>query len=152
MQTPVRRPTIGKQHRCCEMFVINSVVSGRGVSYRLIGNQVMESLRRWVTPPDPSTNHNIACGIQHGGTAQWFFRGEIFREWKTTDSLLWIYGKRMFSPLVLDLPLMTIRILSGVWEEHPLVSHRLALYTTINLRCITAPQSFKTSKPSARQD
>ncbi|KAH9165961.1 hypothetical protein EDB89DRAFT_2076307 [Lactarius sanguifluus] len=57
-------------------------------------NQVRESLRRWVTPPDPSTNHNIACGIQHGGTAQWFFRGGIFGTWRSaTGSLLWIYGK-----------------------------------------------------------
>ena len=117
------------------MSVINSVVSGRDLSYALIGNQVRESLRSWVTPPDPSTNHNIACGIKHGGTAQWFFRGGMFREWKSTGSLLWIYGKRMFSPLVLDLLLMTtIRILSGVWEEHPLVSYRLAHYAMTNLR------------------
>ncbi|KAH8979087.1 hypothetical protein EDB92DRAFT_2074137 [Lactarius akahatsu] len=75
------------------MFVIDSSVSGRDVSYVLIGNQVRESLRRWVTPPDPSTNHNIACGIQHGGTAQWFFRGGIFGNWRSTGSLLWIYGK-----------------------------------------------------------
>ncbi|KAI9438390.1 hypothetical protein BJY52DRAFT_1217465 [Lactarius psammicola] len=56
-------------------------------------SQVRESLRRWVAPPDPSTNHNIACGIQHGGTAQWFFRGGMFQEWKSAGSLLWIYGK-----------------------------------------------------------
>jgi hypothetical protein len=56
-------------------------------------NQVRESLRRWVTPTDPSTNHNIACGIQHGGTAQWFSRSGISRKWKSTGSLLWIHGK-----------------------------------------------------------
>ncbi|KAN0127638.1 hypothetical protein V8E53_014557 [Lactarius tabidus] len=55
--------------------------------------QVRGSLRKWVTPPDPSTNHTIACGIQHDGSAQWFFRGGIFSEWKSTGSLLWIYGK-----------------------------------------------------------
>ncbi|KAH9073583.1 hypothetical protein EDB83DRAFT_2358619 [Lactarius deliciosus] len=59
-------------------------------------NQVRESLRRWVTPPGPSTNHNIACGIQHGGTAQWFFRIGIFGNWRSNGSLLWIYGKRIF--------------------------------------------------------
>ncbi|KAH9044097.1 hypothetical protein EDB83DRAFT_2295234, partial [Lactarius deliciosus] len=80
------------------MSVIDSFVPGHDVSYVLIGNQVRESLRRWVTPPDPSTNHNIACGIQHGGTAQWFFRGGIFGSWRSaTSSLLWIYGKRIFS-------------------------------------------------------
>jgi hypothetical protein len=65
----------------------------------LVGDQVRENLRRWVTPPDPSTNHAIACGIQHDGSAQWFFRGGIFSEWKSTGSLLWIYGKRMFFPV-----------------------------------------------------
>jgi len=56
-------------------------------------NQLRESLRRWVTPPDPSTNHNIACDIHQGGTAEWFSQGSIFAEWKSTGSLLWIYGK-----------------------------------------------------------
>jgi hypothetical protein len=116
------------------------------------GNQVRECLRRWATPPDPSTNHNIACGIQHGGTAQWFFRGGIFRDWKSTGSLLWIYGKRVLSPLVLDLLLTNVCTASGVREEHPLVSIHLALYATNNLRCLIAQQSFKTSKPFARQD
>ncbi|KAN0128638.1 hypothetical protein V8E53_013557 [Lactarius tabidus] len=56
-------------------------------------DQVRECLRTWVPSPDPSTNHSIACGIQHDGSAQWFFRGRIFSEWKSTGSLLWIYGK-----------------------------------------------------------
>ncbi|KAH9073507.1 hypothetical protein EDB83DRAFT_78369 [Lactarius deliciosus] len=56
-------------------------------------NQLRESLRRWAVPPDPSTNHNIACDIHHGGTAEWFFQGSIFTEWKSAGSLLWIYGK-----------------------------------------------------------
>ena len=66
------------------------------LTHVLVDNQVRESLRTWVTPPDPSTNHTIACGIQHDGSAQWFFRGGIFSKWKCTGSLLWIYGKRMF--------------------------------------------------------
>ena len=65
------------------------------LTHVLVGNQVRESLRTWVTPPDPSTNHSIACGIQHDGSAQWFFCGGIFSQWKSTSSLLWIYGKRM---------------------------------------------------------
>ena len=80
------------------MFVISPVVSDCIVPNALVGNQVRESLRTWVTPPDPSTNHVIACGIQHDGSAKWFFRGGMFSEWKTTGSLLWIYGKRMFLP------------------------------------------------------
>ncbi|KAI9438395.1 hypothetical protein BJY52DRAFT_558623 [Lactarius psammicola] len=56
-------------------------------------SQVRRSLRRWVAPPDPSTNHNIACNAHHEGTAGWFFQGSIFGEWKSIGSLLLIYGK-----------------------------------------------------------
>ena len=45
--------------------------------------------------PDPSTNHAIFCGYQHQGTASWFFQGSLFEEWKSTGTLLWIYGMRM---------------------------------------------------------
>jgi hypothetical protein len=134
------------------MFVINPVDSDCGVPDVFAGVQVRASLRSWVTPPDPSTNHNIACGIQLDGTAQWFFRGGIFSEWKSTGTLLWIYGKRMFSLLVPDPLLMTIRILSGLWEEHPLVSHLSMLYPKTNLQYLAALLSFKTSKLYAKQD
>ncbi|KAI9436570.1 hypothetical protein H4582DRAFT_2078189 [Lactarius indigo] len=50
-------------------------------------------LKEWVLPPDPSTNHDIAYELHHGGTAQWFFQGGMFEEWKSTGSLLWIHGK-----------------------------------------------------------
>ena len=134
------------------MFVTIPVASGCGVPDAFAGDRLRETLRSWVTAPDPSTNHNIAHGIQHDGTAQWFFRGGIFSEWKSTGSLLWIYGKRMFSLLVPDPLLMIIRILSGLWEEHTLVSHPLVLYSKTNLRCFAVLQSFKTSKLYARKD
>ncbi|KAH9973635.1 hypothetical protein BJV74DRAFT_889043 [Russula compacta] len=56
-------------------------------------NQMRQDLRKWLSPPDTSTNHNIACGAHHEGTATWFFQGSIFNEWKSTGSLLWIHGK-----------------------------------------------------------
>ncbi|KAH9052696.1 hypothetical protein EDB87DRAFT_1826064 [Lactarius vividus] len=56
-------------------------------------NQLTRLLRAWLSPTDPSTNHNIARKAQHKGTAVWFFRGSIFIEWKSTGSLLWIHGK-----------------------------------------------------------
>jgi hypothetical protein len=57
-------------------------------------NQLRENIHKWLSPPDPSTNHNIACGTHHKKTATWFFQGSIFREWKSRGSLLWIHGKR----------------------------------------------------------
>ncbi|KAI9436040.1 hypothetical protein H4582DRAFT_496333 [Lactarius indigo] len=56
-------------------------------------NQLRESLRKWQSPPDPSTNHNIAGDRQHKGTAEWFIESDQFENWKLTGSLLWIHGK-----------------------------------------------------------
>ena len=62
--------------------------------YLLAGNQLRDSLSRWLSSPDPSTNHNIACKAHCNGTARWFFQGTIFNQWKSTGSFLWIHGKR----------------------------------------------------------
>jgi hypothetical protein len=58
------------------------------------GNQLRDNLLRWLSPPDPSTNHNIACKAHHNGTTQWFFQGSIFTQWKSTGTFLWVHGKR----------------------------------------------------------
>jgi hypothetical protein len=87
------------------------------------GNQSRKSLREWVVPPDPSTNHNIACDLHHGESAQWFFQGSMFGEWKLTGSLLWIYGKRMYFSKFHRSSLITGRVLSGLGEDHHLVRH-----------------------------
>ena len=52
-----------------------------------------EKLKNWLSPPDPSTNHNVARKAHHKGTTSWFFQGSIFRQWKSSP-LLWIHGKR----------------------------------------------------------
>jgi hypothetical protein len=62
-------------------------------------NQLRESTHKWLSPPDPSTNHNIACATHHKKTAKWFFQGRIYQEWKATGSLIWIHGKRLSAPL-----------------------------------------------------
>ncbi|KAH9060271.1 hypothetical protein EDB87DRAFT_623618 [Lactarius vividus] len=59
----------------------------------LIGNHIKQLLRTWLSPADPSTNHNIARKAQNKGTAVWFFQGSIFVEWKSTGSVMWIHGK-----------------------------------------------------------
>ena len=62
----------------------------------ITGNQLRESLRKWQSPSDPSTNHNIAGGRQHEGTAEWFVESDKFEKWKVDGTLLWIHGKRTF--------------------------------------------------------
>ena len=63
------------------------------------GDQLRDSVHKWLSPPDPSTNHNIACGTRHKKMASWFFEGSIFQEWKSTGSLLWVHGSRSSDPL-----------------------------------------------------
>ncbi|KAI0292992.1 hypothetical protein B0F90DRAFT_1822487 [Multifurca ochricompacta] len=52
-----------------------------------------EDFRSWLSPPDPSKNHNIARKSHHDGTASWFIHGNTFPEWRATGSLLWVHGK-----------------------------------------------------------
>jgi len=65
----------------------------------LTGKLTRQDIRKWFSPPDPSTNHNIAHRAQHEGTAMWFLECEIYKKWKSNTSLLWVHGKRAFLPL-----------------------------------------------------
>jgi len=60
------------------------------------GKRLRDSLLRWLSPPDPSINHNIAAKAHHYGTSRWFFQESIFKQWNTVGSLLWVHGKRAF--------------------------------------------------------
>ena len=93
-------------------------------------NQLRENIHRWLSPPDPSTNHNIACDTQHKKTANWFFQGSIFREWKSTGSLLWIHGKRAHCPTSHPIPSDDLLDCSWLRQEHTLVSGWTALSIT----------------------
>ncbi|KAH9985036.1 hypothetical protein BJV74DRAFT_952202 [Russula compacta] len=62
------------------------------VTNELKRNQLRGELRTWLSPPDPSINHNTASRTQHEGTASWFIQGSTFRDWKKDGSLLWIRG------------------------------------------------------------
>ena len=88
----------------------------------IVGNQLRDNLLRWLSPPDPSANHNIASKAHHNGTAEWFFRGSIFSQWKSTGSFLWIHGKRaLHLVFILCQPLIVLFFHSGVREKSPLV-------------------------------
>jgi hypothetical protein len=74
----------------------NCIHTGYAGSIIVTGNQLRQDLHRWLSPPDPSTNHNIASSAHHEGTATWFFNGSTYKEWKSvgSESLLWVHGKR----------------------------------------------------------
>jgi archaellum component FlaC len=60
----------------------------------LTESKLREKLKNWLSPLDPSINHDNARKPHHGGTASWFFQGSNFKEWKSTASLMWVHGKR----------------------------------------------------------
>jgi archaellum component FlaC len=93
-----------------------------GSSRDLSDNQWRESIHKWLSPSDPSTNHNIACATHHKRRASWFFQGSIFKEWISTGTLLWIHGKRAPFTSPTQYPLTMCRVLSWLGKERPLVS------------------------------
>jgi hypothetical protein len=87
----------------------------------LTGSQLRDSIHKWLSPPDPSTNHNIACSTHHKKEATWFFQGSIFREWKSAGSLLWVHGKRLSRPPSHSTPSDGILYYSRLWQKRYLV-------------------------------
>jgi Cdc6-like AAA superfamily ATPase len=50
-------------------------------------------IAKWLSAPDPSTNHSRAHQQHHKGTGLWFIKSNAFEEWKRyPDSSLWLYG------------------------------------------------------------
>ena len=93
----------------------------------LTERQLRENLQKWLSPPDPSTNHNIARKAHHKGTASWFFQGGIFEQWKSSSSLLWIHGKRT-SPFLSTFSHPTdTHLCSRLRKKHPVVCYFLLL-------------------------
>jgi hypothetical protein len=97
-------------------------------SHNFAGNQLRDNLLRWLSPPDPSTNHNIACKAHHNGTTQWFFQGSIYNQWKSTDGFLWVHGKRAFLlAFATRRPLTIPRFYSRFRKNHSLVRRFLKI-------------------------
>jgi hypothetical protein len=74
---------------------------------------LQEKVRNWLSPPDPSTNQNTIYEAFQIGTGSWFFKGNVFAEWKATGPILWIHGKRMCSSAALIRLLPCLGILAG---------------------------------------
>ncbi|KAH9177929.1 hypothetical protein EDB89DRAFT_1812293, partial [Lactarius sanguifluus] len=50
-------------------------------------------VRKWFSPPDPSTNYNAASDVYYKEPPTWFFEASVFKNWISHGSLLWIHGK-----------------------------------------------------------
>ena len=67
----------------------------------VVGDQLQWDVQHWLSPPDPSKNHDFVWKAHLTGTSAWFFESKALAEWKASKSFLWIHGKRRFS-LLLD--------------------------------------------------
>jgi hypothetical protein len=118
------------------------IYAGHTGSIILTENQLRPDLRGWLSPPDPSTNHIIACKAHHKGTATWFFEGRTYTEWKSTgsESLLWIHGKRVLQShsACLTPPNNTL-ICSWLRQEHTLVRRAFTVFVNDNLVAYLTP-------------
>jgi hypothetical protein len=85
------------------------------------GDQQRDKIREWLSPPDPSINHNTACEAHHNRTAMWLLEGPIYNEWKVTGSLLWTHGNRMAFHNCSTHAADNLWFRSGIWQEHSLV-------------------------------
>jgi hypothetical protein len=93
----------------------------RSSPLNLLTASQLPSQRAWLSPADPSTNHNILRMAHNEGTAVWFFQGKIFIEWKSSGCLLWIHGKRTFLSPCLGRAPSDPDVVSGLREKHHLV-------------------------------
>ncbi|KAM0347574.1 hypothetical protein ACHAP4_011295 [Fusarium culmorum] len=65
-------------------------------------------IERWLSPPDYSTNANLARKYHHPGTRAWLLNSPAFQEWKLgLRQHLWLYGlagcgKTVLSMTILD--------------------------------------------------
>ena len=68
----------------------------------------LDKLKKWLSPPDPSTNRNAAKDKRHGNTGNWFVTSTAFLEWKSGSRRhLWLHGlagcgKTVLTSTILD--------------------------------------------------
>jgi len=58
-------------------------------------DRLQKEFRRWLCAPDPWINHNLARKAHHRGTSTWFIQNDIYEQWKSNSSVMWIHGFRM---------------------------------------------------------
>ena len=66
-----------------------------------------QKIRKWLSAPDPSSNHYDAVKKRGPETGLWLINGELLRNWKMSPhSFAWLYGIRMAS-LYVKMPSVT---------------------------------------------
>ena len=130
---------VGDVNKSRRQSSLNIVIAGRIHRDCLTGGELQQDIQSWLSPPDPSINHKIACELRHTGTTLWFTQGDTFSEWKwsKTSSLLWINGKRSLFPALSAIAETDgFCSCSGRREEYPLVCGLLDFLFALRTYCV----------------
>ncbi|KAF7548544.1 hypothetical protein G7Z17_g6991 [Cylindrodendrum hubeiense] len=88
--------------------VHQSTVAARAVTELIQSDLRTQEMRRWLHPPDPSTNANHARKLRHEGTGAWLLETPVFQSWQAgSRQHLWLHGlagcgKTVLTATVLD--------------------------------------------------
>ncbi|KAI9852437.1 MAG: hypothetical protein M1838_000757 [Thelocarpon superellum] len=59
----------------------------------LLSSEYRRQIDKWLSAPDPSSNHNAAREKRQGHTGAWFTEGSQYASWKVNPtSFLWLHG------------------------------------------------------------
>ncbi|KAJ5513368.1 NACHT nucleoside triphosphatase [Penicillium fimorum] len=88
--------------------VQQTAVSTKATTDSIRSDLRTDTIRRWLCPPDPSTNAIKARSLHHEGTGAWLLEHPIFKLWHSGSRRhLWLHGlagcgKTVLSAIVLD--------------------------------------------------
>jgi Cdc6-like AAA superfamily ATPase len=85
-----------------------TVVATKATADSIKSDLRTDRIKRWLSPPDPSTNVNHARKLRHEGTGTWLLENLVFQSWHSgSHQNIWLYGlsgcgKTVLSVTVLD--------------------------------------------------
>ncbi|RDW60559.1 hypothetical protein BP6252_11942 [Coleophoma cylindrospora] len=92
-------PTISRIHNAQTAYIIGhgqTLLTTR-MKYqteKLLDTYRDDKIYKWLKPPDPSSNFQVAIDLHQDGTGEWLVCSDQFLRWKITEnSILWLHGK-----------------------------------------------------------
>ncbi|KAK4937727.1 hypothetical protein LTR66_015162 [Elasticomyces elasticus] len=88
--------------------VQQTAVATEAITNSINSDLHLEKIKRWISPPDQSTNFNHAKTLRHDGTGAWLLEDPVFESWHLgSRRSLWLKGlagcgKTVLSTTVLD--------------------------------------------------
>ncbi|THV63542.1 hypothetical protein D6D28_10596, partial [Aureobasidium pullulans] len=85
-----------------DVGVIHDIVQDTHDSLRV------SQMKNWLSPSDPSINHQQALDLRHEGTGLWLLEDDVYKLWKTRpSSFLWLHafagaGKTVLSATIIE--------------------------------------------------